>query len=517
MMRRASALLAVFAATALSPPAPLRAQPNTAAAPNPQAIVTRADLALAYLTFDRAFTEHPPLADKLGLLSQRFDQATLAFFAGRNGDAVRSIHAVIAELLAPGAPARTSAFAIRATIEPHVYRRTVGGPVTLRVVPLYALADTSGNAVTRFAVRVVSDGGRELAAATVTLDASTPLGAPIDVPLSSAAANPPRGRYRVLVTVASSGASEPPTPAPNAVPASEWFVTDDDLDAKRQDLTRRAAALDSAPSEENADAIVSFRARARMLTTNPSPANTTQWRMNPLALAQQLDLEWTTLASGADPFGRRSGDTWRVLRTKTRMIPLRTYVPVSVARSHAAAPLLIAIHGVGGDENMFPDALGQGLITKLAEQFGFVLASPNGDQFTTPEDFDRLVEQMSLQLPIDKRRIWIVGHSRGAGQAVALATSRAAQIAGVVAIAGFGRVPADAPASPMLALYGALDPLAAPARMLPLVDQAKAAGAAVEARVLPQLGHTTVVAAALPDAITWLVTRTLPPPLPNVR
>lgn len=517
MTRRALLLLTALGLAATLATSALHAQAPSAPTANPQTVVTRADLALAYLAFDRALAEHPPAADKLGAISQRFDQSTLAFFAGKNADAVRSIHGVTAELLAPGAAPATSAFAIRATIEPHVYRRTLGGPVTLRVAPLYPVTDATTNAPVRFGVRVVSDGGRVLASTTVSIVSDAVMGAPIEVPLPSASANPPKGRYRVLVTVASAAMSEPPAPAPNAIAASEWFVTDDDLDAKREEYARRAAALDTVASEELSDVIISFRARTRLLTTRPSSANTMQWRTNPLALAQQLDLEWPPLSSGADPYARRSGDLWRVLRTTTRMIPLRTYVPVSVARTQTPAPLLITIHGVGGDENMFPDALGAGLITRLAEQHGFVLASPNGDQFTTPEDFDRLVEQMSMQVPIDKQRIWIIGHSRGAGQAIALAKARASQIAGVVAIAGLGRVTADAPVSPILAFLGELDPLAAPARMMPLAEQAKAAGVAIEARVLPQLGHTTVVSAVLPDAVKWLLARTLPLSAPERR
>jgi predicted esterase len=516
MTRRALVLLA--AGTLAAATLPLHAQSPAPAAPaNPQAVVTRADLALAYLAFDRALTAHPPAADKLGPLSQRFDQSTLAFFGGKNADAVRGIHAVTAELQAPGAAASVSPFAIRATVEPHVYRRTLGGPVTLRVVPLYPFADSGSKAPTRFGVRVVSDGGRILAGATVSVAADFALGVPIEVPLPNVSSSTPKGRYRVIVTVAPPGASEPAAPAPTAVPASEWFVTDDDLEAKREEFLRRAAPLDSLDSPALADAAATLKARIRTLTTRPSPANTTAWRANPLALAAEIEFELQTITNGADPYTNRSGSLWRVLRTAARSIPLRTYVPVAVARDKAPAPLLIAIHGVGGDENMFPDALGDGLIVKLAERHGFVVASPNGDQFTTPEDFDRLVEQMSEQVAIDKRRIWIVGHSRGAGQALALAKARGPQIAGVVAIAGLGRVTADAPLPPILAFLGELDPLAAPARMVPLAEQAKAAGVNLEARVMPKLGHTTVVSAVLVDAVAWLLPRTLPPSAPERR
>ncbi len=497
---------------------PAGAQLPAASSASPQATVTRADLALAYLVFDRAWTERPPAADRVGPISQQFDQSTLAFFAGRNAESVRGIHAITAGLLdATVVPGTSTPFTVRATVEPHVYRRTLGGPVTLRLVPLYRTADSAASTGTLFGVRVLSDAGRVLASATVRVPSDAPLGAPIDVPLPTAAANPPKGRYRVVVSVARTGEAEPPAPAATVMPSSEWFVTDDDLDSKREELARRATPLDTIVPPELFDAIASFKARVRLLTTRPSQANTTQWRTNPVTLAPALELELQQLMSGADPYANRSGSLWRVLRTASRLIPLRTHVPVAVARGKAAAPLLIAIHGVGGDENMFPDALGAGRLIELADQHGIVVAIPNGDQFTTPEDFDRLIEQMSLQAPIDKQRIWVVGHSRGAGQALALARARANQIAGVVAIAGLGRMTADVPMPPVLAVLGELDPIAAPVRLMPLAEQAKAGGVNVEARVLPQLGHTTVVSAALPDAVRWLLPRTLPPSAPARR
>ncbi len=494
----------------------------TAGSPSPQSVVNRADLALAYLAFDRAITQSPPAADKIGKLSQAFDQATLAFFAGRNADAVRTIHRVTRALREGDGASGPSAHALRLSVEPHVLRRGAGMSPLLRAVLLYGLAD-SGSAPRASAIgaRLVSDGGRVLATVEVAIPADAVPGTVIDVPLPAAVADAPKGHYLVIPFIVPPGGSAPRTgPGASSAadsPASDWFVADEDLDAKRDDLARKAIPLDTIVPVELADAITTFKARVRLLTTRANPLNTTQWRAQPVALAPQLDLEFQQLMTGIDPYANRAGKLWRVIRTPARSIPLVTYVPVAVARDRKPVPLLIAIHGVGGDENMFPDALGAGRILELADQHGFVVASPNGDQFTTPADFDRLVEQMAAQVPIDKTRIWIVGHSRGAGQALALASARRDVIAGVVCIAGFGRASPDKPVAPTLVVLGELDPLALPARIAPLAEQAKTAGLSVELLVLPQLGHTTVVAAALPDAVRWLLLRTLPPVTPARR
>ena len=516
-MRTAHLLRAVALLSVALPLQPLPAQ----AAPAPgttASIVTRADLALAYLAFDRAFTDHPPTADRLGRVSQAFDQATLAFFGGRNADAVRAIHTVTQAVLAPTEPAGVSRFAIRATVEPHVFRRGSLVTPTLRVVPLYAITDsTRGQQPTTFRVTIVSDAGRSLATELVAVEAGALPGRTIERSLPAGVIDASKGRYRVFVSVDADGPTTPVATSPTGIAASEWFVTDDDLDAKREEFAKRAGPLDTIVPPALTDAIATLKARIRLLTTRPSPLNTTVWRANPLALVQQLERELQLMMVGVDPYVNASGSLWQVIRTPPRSIPVRTWVPVPVARARAAAPLLIAIHGVGGDENMFPDALGAGQLQALADTHGFVVASPNGDLFSSAEDFDRLVEMVAAQLPIDRSRIWIIGHSRGAGQALALAAARRSAIAGVVCIAGFGRVSPDRPVASTLVILGELDPLAQPARILPLVQEARAAGAPVESEVLPLYGHTTVVNAALPTAVRWLLPRTLPPASPDRR
>ena len=511
VVRRPILSAAVVAVAVFAGPAGI-ARAQAAPATGRPVTVTRADLATAYLAFDKALTEHPPSAAQAGGISTAFDQATLAFFAGRNADAVRAIYGVTERLIQPGGGA-ASRLALRATVEPHVVRRGAAVTPILRIVPLYASLDSATPAVARtFEVRILSDGGRVVATQSVTVSADALPGAPIDYPLAALTKDVPRGRYRVIIAGTLADAL-----APSAFPSSEWFVSDDDLDAKREELVRRAATLDTMLPEALLDAVTSFKSRVRVLTTRPSPLNITQWRTNPLALAHDLELEFQQLVTGIDPYAHRSGSLWRVLRTPSRSIPLRTYVPVAVARDRKPAPLLIAIHGVGGDEHMFPDALGGGLLLQLAEQYGIVVASPNGDQFTTPDDFDRLVAQMSAQVPIDPERIWIVGHSRGAGQALALAQSRASVVAAVACLAGFGRVPPDTHMAPAWVALGELDPLAAPARLSPMVAAAQAASMGIELTVWPQAGHTTVVGRALPDAVRWLRARTLQPAVPERR
>ena len=495
-----------------------------AVAPTTAAVVTRADLAAAYLAFDKAVTRRPPAAADLGAVNRAFDGATISFFAGRHADAVRAIHELTARLLgdtAVGANSRLAAF--RVSLEPRVAVRAPGTSAPMPIWRLMRLYGPRAHGGSPFAapapiapetLRLVATiSNDERRASPIVETFSVVVGEP-GAAVTVAATSPgfaraAPGRYRIELRDAAQPLTSP------TVLAGEWFVTDRDPDAQRADFIRRAQPLDTIVPPELLDAVTTFKARTRNLTNSPSASSTAQLQANPVALGRALEEELRQLAGGSDPYRDRAGDLWRVLPAPGRVVPLRTYVPISVARSRSRAPLVIALHGAGGDENMFPDALGDGQLLRLAEQHGFVVVSPATDLFgATPGEFDRLVALISSAAAIDKSRIYVIGHSRGAGQAMSLAGSRAAALAGVACLAGFGRAVAGAPLAPTLVVLGELDPLAAPARLVPAIEQAVAAGLPIELRIVPQQGHTLTVNAALADAVAWLMPKRLAPIAP---
>ena len=107
-----------------------------------------------------------------------------------------------------------------------------------------------------------------------------------------------------------------------------------------------------------------------------------------------------------------------IVKRELKAIPGRTYalyVPPS-SREGEKLPLLITLHGSGRD--------GRSLVEKwrpLARQERIVVAGPDainrqGWQFPAdgPDALYFLVEEISTQLPIDKHRLYLFGHSAGA-------------------------------------------------------------------------------------------------------
>jgi len=232
---------------------------------------------------------------------------------------------------------------------------------------------------------------------------------------------------------------------------------------------------------------------------------------DPEALAIEVEAEMAAVEKGTDPFKNRSGDYWRVVKTGAKDLPVRVYRPAS-APAGAPLPLVIAFHGAGGDENMFMDAYGGGLIKRLADTRGFLVVSPLTNAFAGAaggERFDQLIEALGYTYPIDPKRIYLVGHSMGGMTVGALAATRADRIAAAACLngfSGFGESAKSIP--PTLVTAGELDPIVSPARVEPAFDKARAAGLPVEYRLLKNSGHTLAVTRFLPDAIAWLLTHT---------
>jgi pimeloyl-ACP methyl ester carboxylesterase len=117
---------------------------------------------------------------------------------------------------------------------------------------------------------------------------------------------------------------------------------------------------------------------------------------------------------------------------------VRVQVPDEAARG-AKLPLVLALHGAGGSENMFFDAYGNGAIVSLCHQRGWLLASPRVNGMS-PAQVGALIDALAAIYPIDRSRIMLVGHSMGAMQALGMASLDPRKYAAVAALGGGGAV-----------------------------------------------------------------------------
>lgn len=146
--------------------------------------------------------------------------------------------------------------------------------------------------------------------------------------------------------------------------------------------------------------------------------------------------------AGKPVFGDKKPGQFRMqLVTKNGTRAVRLQAP-EAAKKGDPLPLVIALHGAGGSENLFFDGYGAGLVTKLGAERGWLVVSPAVDFFGDPTD--GLVEEIAKFYPVDREKVFVIGHSMGAAKAVAAASKSPTQFRAVVALGGTGSVtPSD--------------------------------------------------------------------------
>jgi len=141
--------------------------------------------------------------------------------------------------------------------------------------------------------------------------------------------------------------------------------------------------------------------------------------------ALKLKTEYYTL--------EKPGQFWLTLAAKDGPAPVRVQVPAGL-RPGKGVPLVIALHGAGGSENLFFDVYGNGALARRCAERGWLLAATRNGLA------EGVLEELARLYPVDARRVFLVGHSLGAAQAVAAAGRHPAQFAAVAALGGGGSV-----------------------------------------------------------------------------
>ncbi len=182
-------------------------------------------------------------------------------------------------------------------------------------------------------------------------------------------------------------------------------------------------------------------------------------------------------------------------------LPIRLRAPSAPADGPRA--LVLALHGAGGSENLFFEGYGAGAIVALCEARGWILVAP---RLAPVEPFDAaaLVDALAAFLPVDRGRVFLVGHSMGAMQASAAlnAAPGLARAAALLAGAGGIRAPAAWRELPVFLAAGEHD---FGRRGVESMHEALLSQGAQRAvyRSYANTEHLTVVGEALPDVFAF--------------
>ncbi|MFN0106909.1 MAG: prolyl oligopeptidase family serine peptidase [Bryobacteraceae bacterium] len=149
---------------------------------------------------------------------------------------------------------------------------------------------------------------------------------------------------------------------------------------------------------------------------------------------------------GKDPFAGRTGDLKKAYRSPVdqTLQPYRLFIP-STYDGKKPAPLVIALHGMGGDESSMFDGYGAtGALKKEAERLGFLMASPKGREPASmyrgaaEKDVLDVIAEVQRDYKVDAKRIYLMGHSMGGYGTWSIAMAYPEKFAALGPIAGGG-------------------------------------------------------------------------------
>lgn len=448
-----------------------------------------ADLARSYLALEQAVQAHGYGRVGRERANAEFDQLTMGFFLGSYGSAVQRLDALVAAIDPARADARERAAdalvlvcerrwrANGATrLELHLTRNHEGHdlPADFDEVVVVEARPVDGSPGWSARVRHADIGRGLLALPPLELEA------PVDL--------------RVTLRVGDA--------APRAAWTCEWLPRAPSASSAAL-LERLAKVEPDGPPLEQAKS--SLEARAKRLRDRLDPNQPSSILLSPRREQEELEADVAQLERGVDPLRRRVGDHWRVVQAGKRAFPLRVLAPPAAAKDEPL-PLVVALHGAGGDEHHWFEAYGAGRLARLAGDDGTLLVAPaTGMGGMKPEEFDQLLVALVYCYAIDRARIHVVGHSMGAGLAANLAKERGAKLASVACFAGGPRgAPPSAGVPPILVVAGARDTIVPYAEVRQAALAWREAGLPVEFLGSEDEGHTLLVAEHLAEAWAWM-------------
>jgi predicted esterase len=247
-------------------------------------------------------------------------------------------------------------------------------------------------------------------------------------------------------------------------------------------------------------------------------------------VSAELKAAETTLSAaqaGKDPFKGRTGDMERhyLLDAAEEIMPYRVYVPATYKPARPA-PLVIALHGLGANEDSFFDRYDR-LPPTLAEKHGFLMAAPLGyrvDGFygasigggvdpdaqrkreLSERDVLEVLRRMRAAYNVDPSRIYLMGHSMGAIGTWFLGAKYPDTWAALVTFAGAGarQTVERMKALPQFVVHGDADRTVNVAGSRTMVEEMKKIGINVTYIEVPGGSHTDVVVPNLPAAFDFL-------------
>ena len=412
---------------------------------------------------------------------------------GRYGEAIHCLYQGLAVMRnVPWTPAFEFASSLQGKLDHAIVEP--GTQVGVTLTPLYATpraAEIKLNAsLVLVPVKSEGAGQKTLGAPVAVNPAATPFNTRVALP------GVPAGDYTIEVRLAADS-------EPAAASARGAFVKTLPLhiDTLAESVQRLRARLAKAPKKDgvaSAEYAMALYERADSGEINPARVNFGEEFAAANGILNALD-------AGKDPFAGKHGDSRRAYRSAVdqTLQPYRLFVPESYNASKAT-PLLMALHGMGGDENSLFDSYDNGLLKREAERVGFIVACPKGRDSASmyrgsaEQDVLDVMADVQHNYKVDAARIYLMGHSMGAYGTWSIAMNHPDLFAALGPISGGGSAAGMAKIRhiPQYVVHGDDDRTVPLMQSRNMVEAGKKGGAEIVYVEVPGGSHVSVAAPA---------------------
>ncbi len=312
------------------------------------------------------------------------------------------------------------------------------------------------------------------------------------------------GNYRLALTLTYDGAAEP-------ISKTVALHIERGLAAKFAAAKARADKLAARLRAEKREALLAalpsaqYRLRlfemAAASEINFDRINFNDEVAEALVLLEQLE-------AGRDPFSVRRGDLRKAYLSPVdnSLQPYRLFVPTSYDGSKPY-PLIVALHGMGGDENSYFDQYLQGAFKVEAEKRGYLVACPKGRQPASmyvgaaERDVLDVIEEVRRAYRIADDRIYMTGHSMGGFGTWSIAINHPDLFAALAPVAGGGNPAGMSKIAhiPQFVVHGDNDKTVPVERSRVMVEAAKRLSVELKYLEIPGGDHITVAPRTFKD------------------
>jgi poly(3-hydroxybutyrate) depolymerase len=216
-----------------------------------------------------------------------------------------------------------------------------------------------------------------------------------------------------------------------------------------------------------------------------------------------------------DPWASRRGDLHKAYLSKVdnTLQPYRVFVPAGYDGSKSY-PLVVALHGMGGDENSIFESYppgGPSVVKAQAEQRGYLVVCPKGrgtaDMYLAKAEQDVLdvLAEMRRVYKVDGQRIYLTGHSMGGYGTWSLSQAHPDLFAALAPISGGGNTAGmvKIAAIPQYVTHGDNDKTVPVERSREMVAAAKAAHTEIVYNEVKGGSHISVATPAWPEIFAF--------------